>query len=266
MSASSSPAIAPEVVAHWKVWSDGFASVLSQIAGKPVQAEPTPAPAGSTGEHDLWFVAHLAGGLSGDLFFHLAELSALLLAAAFTGEPTPEGEVQQLSAEQQEAVLELLRQVAGHVATRLPQPGVEIQIEAGGAPSDPQAVPQWFQLSLVSLASIELVASSGLLHALMPSVGETAPELTGEKATLSSQLDTLMDVELSVALRFGGRRMILRDILDLCAGAVVELDRQVQEPVDLLLDGRLVARGDVVVVDGNYGLRVTQIFVPTPQP
>ena len=74
-----------------------------------------------------------------------------------------------------------------------------------------------------------------------------------------------MNVELDVTLRFGGRRMLLREILELNSGAVVELDRQVQEPADLLLDGRLIARGEVVVVDGNYGLRILQIL-PSPAP
>ena len=68
-----------------------------------------------------------------------------------------------------------------------------------------------------------------------------------------------MDVELAVTLRFGSRRLLLRDILELNSGAVVELDPQVHEPVDLLLDGRVVARGEVVVVDGNYGLRVAEV-------
>jgi flagellar motor switch protein FliN/FliY len=68
-----------------------------------------------------------------------------------------------------------------------------------------------------------------------------------------------MDVELAVTLRFGSRRLLLRDILELNSGAVVELDRQVHEPVDLLLDGRVLARGEVVVVDGNYGLRVSKV-------
>jgi flagellar motor switch protein FliN/FliY len=52
-----------------------------------------------------------------------------------------------------------------------------------------------------------------------------------------------------------------KDILDLCAGSVVELDQQVQEPVDLLLDGKVIARGEVVVVDGNYGLRVNEVLL-----
>jgi flagellar motor switch protein FliN len=55
------------------------------------------------------------------------------------------------------------------------------------------------------------------------------------------------------------------EVLDLSPGAVVELDRTIQEPVDLLLDGRLVARGEVVVIDGNYGLRVTDVSPLAPQ-
>src|SRR5579885_324115 len=75
------------------------------------------------------------------------------------------------------------------------------------------------------------------------------------------RLEVLRHVELAVRLRFGGRRMLLKDILDLCAGSIVELDQQVQEPVELLLDGRVIALGEVVVVDGNYGLRVTEVPV-----
>jgi len=69
----------------------------------------------------------------------------------------------------------------------------------------------------------------------------------------------LMDVELAVTMRFGTRKLLLREVLDLSPGAVVELDRKIQEPVELLLDGRLVARGEVVVIDGSYGLRVTDV-------
>ena len=76
-------------------------------------------------------------------------------------------------------------------------------------------------------------------------------------------MSMFMDVELGVTLRFGGRRMLLRDILELNSGSVVELDRQVQDPADLLLDGRIIARGEVVVVDGNYGLRVLELVPAT---
>ena len=76
-----------------------------------------------------------------------------------------------------------------------------------------------------------------------------------------------MDVGLDVKLRFGTRRMLLCDVLALNPGVVVELDSTINSPVDLLLDdGRLIAHGDVVVVDGKYGLRVTEVVDPTPSP
>ena len=75
-------------------------------------------------------------------------------------------------------------------------------------------------------------------------------------------LKLVMDVELNVSLRFGQRQMPLREVLELASGSVIELDRQVDEPVELLLDGKVIARGEAVIVDGNYGLRVTEI----PQP
>jgi flagellar motor switch protein FliN len=58
---------------------------------------------------------------------------------------------------------------------------------------------------------------------------------------------------------YGQQRMALRNILQLASGSVIELDRQAEDPVDLLLDERLIARGQVVVVDGCYGLRVTEV-------
>jgi flagellar motor switch protein FliN/FliY len=75
-------------------------------------------------------------------------------------------------------------------------------------------------------------------------------------------LNIVMDVELNVSLRFGQRQLPLREVLELTSGSVVELDRLVDDPVELLLDGRVIARGEAVIVDGNYGLRVTEI----PQP
>lgn len=75
----------------------------------------------------------------------------------------------------------------------------------------------------------------------------------------SANLDLVMDVELNVTLRFGQRLLALREVLELTSGSVVELDRQVDEPVELILDGRVVARGEAVIIDGNYGMRVTQV-------
>jgi flagellar motor switch protein FliN len=89
-------------------------------------------------------------------------------------------------------------------------------------------------------------------------VDETKPQLS--PAQLNLQL--VMDVELNVTLRFGQRQLALREVLELTSGSVIELDRQVEEPVELLLEGKVIARGEAVVIDGNYGLRVTEV----PQP
>jgi len=76
----------------------------------------------------------------------------------------------------------------------------------------------------------------------------------------SSNLDMILDVQLDAIIRFGEREMLLQDVFGLMPGAVVELDQLVNEPAELLVSGRLVAKGEVVVVDGNFGLRVTEVL------
>ena len=79
---------------------------------------------------------------------------------------------------------------------------------------------------------------------------------------LSPGLELLLDIELDTSLRFGSREMALGEILDLGPGDVVELDRHVADPVDLIVGDKIVARGEVVLVNGNFGLRVTEVAAP----
>jgi flagellar motor switch protein FliN/FliY len=78
----------------------------------------------------------------------------------------------------------------------------------------------------------------------------------------AANLDLVLDVELNVTLRFGQRQLPLREVLDLKSGAVVELDRHLDEPVELVLDGKVIALGEAVIIDGNYGMRITQVVQP----
>jgi flagellar motor switch protein FliN len=96
---------------------------------------------------------------------------------------------------------------------------------------------------------------------LTDSSKESVPAVSSPPAAapLAKNLGLLLDVEVEASLRFGEREMRLGEVLELHAGSVVELNRQLQEPVELLVAGRVIARGDVVVVDGNYGLRITDI-------
>jgi flagellar motor switch protein FliN/FliY len=91
---------------------------------------------------------------------------------------------------------------------------------------------------------------------------QDSPGAGNESVVPSQNLNMVMDVELNVSLRFGQRQLPLHEVLDLASGSVIELDRMADEPVELYLDGKLIARGEAVVVDGNYGLRVTEILQP----
>jgi len=110
--------------------------------------------------------------------------------------------------------------------------------------------------------AVSLYFETQLLSGLSsPFAGDEAKGASADSQP-AHNLNLVMDVELNVSLRFGKRVLSLRDVLDLGSGSVVELDRMVDDPIELYLDGKLIARGEAVVVDGNYGLRVTEI----PQP
>jgi flagellar motor switch protein FliN/FliY len=72
-------------------------------------------------------------------------------------------------------------------------------------------------------------------------------------------MDLLLDIELPVCISFGRTQLPMKDVLKLTTGSIIELDRGVNEPVEVLVNKSLIARGEVVVVEGNYGVRIQQI-------
>jgi flagellar motor switch protein FliN len=72
-------------------------------------------------------------------------------------------------------------------------------------------------------------------------------------------IDLLLDVELPVSVLFGHSEMSLKDVLKLGAGSVIELDKSVNDPVTIIVNHKPVARGEVVMVDGNYGVRILEV-------
>jgi flagellar motor switch protein FliN/FliY len=74
-----------------------------------------------------------------------------------------------------------------------------------------------------------------------------------------SNLGVLMDVQLPVSIRFGETEMILEEIVKLGVGSVIELNSGIDQPVELIVNNRVLARGEVVTVDGFYGIRITEI-------
>src|ERR1043165_7967647 len=75
----------------------------------------------------------------------------------------------------------------------------------------------------------------------------------------SDRLDAVLDVELPLVVRFGRAVMPLRALADLGPGSVVDMGRSPDDPVELLVGERLIARGEVVIVGGNYGVRITEL-------
>ncbi len=81
----------------------------------------------------------------------------------------------------------------------------------------------------------------------------------GLDLTDSNNLELVMSVPIQITVELGTTKKKIKDIIDLCQGNIVELDRQAGDQVDILANGRLIAKGDVVVVDDNYSVRVTEI-------
>jgi flagellar motor switch protein FliN len=258
MSSAASRSPIADVLDHVHVWAKSLAETLSHESTSTRTCDvlpQAPADAPSPAEGDLWVTAASSGGLSGELSFRMAAPAARHLASEV------EDNDPALSAENRTALLELFRKAAALVSAqrKATGPDVQFQVESGPAPSWAASATYWLQANLPAQVVIEVRLSDVLLASLQvtPVRPPHSPSVADPAA---NKLGMLMDVELVVTMRFGGRRMLLKDILDLCTGSVVELDQQVQEPVDLLLDGKVIARGEVVVVDGNYGLRVTELL------
>ena len=74
-----------------------------------------------------------------------------------------------------------------------------------------------------------------------------------------TKIEVLYEVELPVSISFGRAQLPLREVLKLTSGSIVELNRTVSEPVEIVVNNCVIARGEVVVVDGNYGVKIIEI-------
>lgn len=80
---------------------------------------------------------------------------------------------------------------------------------------------------------------------------------------LDPKLELLYDLQLPVSIELGRTNMLIRDILRLGRGSVIEFDKLVSEPVDILINGKKIAEGEVVVIDKHFGIRITTLIDPT---
>ena len=101
--------------------------------------------------------------------------------------------------------------------------------------------------------------SANVARAQFNDLGPHGGGATGQEMNLN----LILDVAVTLALEVGRARMSVRDLLQLAPGAIVELDRLAGEPLDVLVNGVRIARGEVVVVDDKFGIRLTDVVSAT---
>lgn len=261
----------------YRPFSQAFFSALvaaiSEASGSPWLVAAVPDAQSTADESEPVRVnLTLTGDLQGEVLLQFRRADAAMLAAKCLQQPTSE-----FGTEQSEAVLKFVEAGINKFCTAVAEGYGTFTGNAAIASEPASASANVVEATVAddggNRVSILMYLDSALgealsLHAEKVSAEESSrkTKAVAEKEVQSNpeqlNLQLVMDVELNVTLRFGQRRLALREVLELTSGSVVELDRQVEEPVELLLEGKVIARGEAVVIDGNYGLRVTEV----PQP
>lgn len=146
----------------------------------------------------------------------------------------------------------------------------------GGGDSDPGADPfaglmgddssggdeGGMELAGPSSDAIAAALGQGFAPPSPPKQNTAKPASLGAMGGSSSNLNLLMDVTLSLTVELGRTNMLIRDVLQLSEGVVVELDKNSGDDLDLLANGKLIGRGKVIVIDDYYGVMITHIVDP----
>jgi flagellar motor switch protein FliN len=246
--------MSPAAMTYADCWAKVAADLFAQaLAGEPQLAESLPKPLGAG---SFGFAATISGDEQGRF--------TVVLDGAI-----PETPLMGDGVDQKAAWAELLREVADAAAGELlAKTGKKCRVEKFEAVGGESQISRAFQLRAGDRAFTILIRddlSTGQPQPKAPPAAQPAAAAAASPAAhaalpaLSPGLELLLDVELEASLRFGSREMPLGEILDLGPGDVVQLDRHIADPVDLLVGDKIVARGEVVLVNGNFGLRVTEV-------
>ncbi len=143
---------------------------------------------------------------------------------------------------------DMFMKVKGHEEQPAPQQSAPAQAPVSTAPAQ-AIVPPPSTAQPVTAQPVQFQELSG---APAPS----ASKIPAEK------LELLFDVPLRITVELGRTKMTLKQVMELSVGSLIELDKLTGEPVDILVNGKLIARGEVVVIDENFGVRITEIVSP----
>jgi flagellar motor switch protein FliN/FliY len=164
-----------------------------------------------------------------------------------------------------ETVGQALSSLASSITGRV---GSEVTCGPAEDSLSPTAELSWslLRLSFPSIkVLLELAFESTLLDQMggqvstKDSAAEAQKEMTEAPEPASKTFDLLLDVELPVSVSFGRAQVALKDLIKLTTGSIVELNRSITEPVEVIVNNCVIARGEVVVVEGNFGVRIQQV-------
>lgn len=248
-----------------------FARRLSQaiesMAGDKRRSEATPTE-GADLEAYLWWEQPLSIAGSASVFIGAVEEVWSGIGGAILTSAGLEISPDEAKNTYFETLAQAMLAVAQSVTVRLGSEAVCIRSQELSSP--PEGLTQFFRVKAIGQADS---APAELLVGFSPELlaaFEVQPESArpfqyatatdAETPTGSAQtLDLLLDVELPVTVSFGRAQLLLKDVIKLTSGSIVELDRAVSEPVEVIVNNCVIARGEVVVIDGNYGVRICQI-------
>lgn len=254
-------------LANWLVqeWTNSFAQVIQSMTGELPQGNSTSAPI-TTDANVLWWqqefnVAPGALAWIGAPAATWKDIGSRVL----TGAGVEEGTDEDLRSTYSEVLTQSLSSLAQALTTRLKR---EV-ICSGGSEARPEKhTGVSFQIIFrFSGQQIDLAAvfTQELIQALRketapPPVAAGFPPTAPTEGEPAKALDLLLDVELPISVSFGRTQLPLKDVIKLTTGSIVELNRSVSEPVEIIVNNCVIARGQVVVVEGNFAIRIQQII------
>lgn len=259
----------PNLTDYQQAWARGAEALLSQTAASTFAAEVR-AREGAVPPVGQYARFSISAPLEGDMALFVTPEAAWSLSQLCLGQPLDK--TAEFDPTHHEALIEFFRQLAGSVSTALASTvGEEVTVSFCDTET-----PLWVPRSRIGfdVRAAGPMVPELLFHLLLsPDLSAAFPPEPVTESAVSSQglmhprhetnLQFLKDVEVGVALRFGKTSLRLQRVLEMMPGEVIELDQQVKDPVELLVGNRVIARGEVVVVDGDYGLRILDVVSPT---
>jgi len=274
MTAPAGARLEPDA-AYAQSFFSGCAAALSTLLNRAVTLDLAPALLGPTepltGAIPLpWVIAsaRFTRGLAGAHDLVMAQTEALSVARLVLGEEAIDSDV--FAPEHQDALRETVNQMFSSASSSL---RVFFGKPVGIAPAELRHLDQadgWHHhaasvaigvltIDGVPRARLGLTIPTSLTEEVLATQASALTARVQSAAGTPPGLDLILDIAMPVTVELGRTRMLIRDILALGPGSIVELDKLAGEPVDLLVNDRPIAKGEVVVIDENFGVRLTQI-------